>query len=212
MQSGPNVVFLRFILEQTRRIYYFLLYNPPFVIVFYSLFLFLFFNLVSLFYPSSLFFSFFIFFFLYFDISYIQSIIIPGSFFFKIITLLPSLYLSISLSNTYYIYIHSYTHIVSLFSSNKIMSSQSALHNLQIPSHEPIHHLFSPTTLAHDLSYVDNTYYESTDAASRSSSHSPTDRSYSKMTEKSQQSITRMHTVTFNRAINVLSSISRLDL
>ena len=158
------------------------------------------------------FFSFFIFFFLYFDITYIQSIIIPGSFFFKIITLLPSLYLSISLSNTYYIYIHSYTHIVSLFSSNKIMSSQSALHNLQIPSHEPIHHLFSPTTLAHDLSYVDNTYYESTDAASRSSSHSPTDRSYSKMTEKSQQSITRMHTVTFNRAINVLSSISRLDL
>ncbi|KAG2216947.1 hypothetical protein INT45_001418 [Circinella minor] len=92
------------------------------------------------------------------------------------------------------------------------MSSQTALHNLQIPSHEPIHHLFSPTTLAHDLSYVDNTYYESTDSDSRSSSHSPTDGSYSKMTEKSQQSITRMHTVTFNRAINVLSSISRLDL
>ncbi|KAI9494448.1 hypothetical protein BDB00DRAFT_761845 [Zychaea mexicana] len=30
----------------------------------------------------------------------------------------------------------------------------NALHNLQIPPHEPIHHLFSPTTLANDLSYL----------------------------------------------------------
>ena len=88
--------------------------------------------------------------------------------------------------------------------------SSPRLHSLQIPRAAPIHHLFSPTTLARDLSYVDNTYYLSNTPALRSSA-SPTDVAPPKGL-KSQQSITRMHTMTFNRAVNVLSSISRLDL
>ncbi|KAI8063918.1 hypothetical protein BC940DRAFT_335641 [Gongronella butleri] len=60
-------------------------------------------------------------------------------------------------------------------------------------------HLFSPTALSMDLSYVDKTYYDP--PMSRSASR--------KSMEVSQHSL---HSVLFNRALSLLTSMSRLDL
>lgn len=90
--------------------------------------------------------------------------------------------------------------------------------------HHPLHHLFSPTTLKHDLSYVDKTYYPSTNNNNSNSTHpishhnnntSNSNDDDSKITitnEKTQLSITRMHDLVFNRALGMISTVSRLDL
>ncbi|CDH49453.1 predicted protein [Lichtheimia corymbifera JMRC:FSU:9682] len=98
-----------------------------------------------------------------------------------------------------------------------------------IQHHHPLHHLFSPTTLKHDLSYVDKTYYPSTNNSNNNSTHPASSASHhnnnnngnssndddSKImmaNEKTQLSITRMHDLVFNRALGMISTVSRLDL
>lgn len=120
---------------------------------------------------------------------------------------------------------------ISLFLSFSVLflmsTSPSFIHH-----HHPLHHLFSPTTLKHDLSYVDKTYYPSTNNNSNNNSTHPAssishhnnnngnssnssndDDSKIMMTnEKTQLSITRMHDLVFNRALGMISTVSRLDL
>lgn len=67
--------------------------------------------------------------------------------------------------------------------------------------HFPMHHLFSPTTLDHDLTYVDKTYYNA--SQNLASITKPTNE---------KQSSSGVHAVVLNRTISLVTSISRLDL
>ncbi|GAA5813203.1 hypothetical protein MFLAVUS_006677 [Mucor flavus] len=62
----------------------------------------------------------------------------------------------------------------------------------------PMHDLFSPTALDHDLTYVDKTYYN---AATLNNSKA--------VNEKQSNSV---HAIVLNRTISLVTSISRLDL
>lgn len=65
--------------------------------------------------------------------------------------------------------------------------------------HVPMQHLFSPTALDHDLTYVDKTYYDAS-------------RSTEQKSANEKQSSTNIHAMVLNKTINLVNSISRLDL
>jgi hypothetical protein len=69
--------------------------------------------------------------------------------------------------------------------------------------HFPMHHLFSPTALDHDLTYVDKTYYNA--------SPSHTALTEPKSTNE-KQPFTNLHAMVLNKTISLVTSISRLDL
>lgn len=62
----------------------------------------------------------------------------------------------------------------------------------------PMHDLFSPTALDHDLTYVDKTYY-----------NAATLNNPKAINEKQSNSV---HAIVLNRTISLVTSISRLDL
>ncbi|KAI9316702.1 hypothetical protein BX666DRAFT_2155300 [Dichotomocladium elegans] len=98
-------------------------------------------------------------------------------------------------------------------SDNSLTELDTALEGLEHLriSHDPLHDLFSPTTLAHDLMYVDKTYY-----GSRVLAHDPPNvlidgQSWTKNIEKLHLPL-RMHKMISSRPFNLVGSITRLDL
>jgi hypothetical protein len=69
--------------------------------------------------------------------------------------------------------------------------------------HYPMHHLFSPTALDHDLTYVDKTYYNASQNLASNSITKPTNE---------KQSGLGVQAIVLNRTISLVTSISRLDL
>lgn len=77
----------------------------------------------------------------------------------------------------------------------------------------PMLHLFSPTTLKGDLTYVDNTYYDANNISSSSfdvsNNNNNNNNSNRKSIDTSQLSI---NSVMLTKAVGLLSSIKKLDL
>jgi serine/threonine protein kinase len=119
-----------------------------------------------------------------------------------------------------YIYLYIFIHIHNIFLSFfilyihilLIMSSDFTIQTLS-NSHFPMHHLFSPTALDHDLTYVDRTYYESTtpydDQFISNNNNNPI---HDSKLPNEKQITSSVHAIVLNRTINLVTSISRLDL
>ncbi|KAJ8663856.1 hypothetical protein O0I10_000131 [Lichtheimia ornata] len=87
------------------------------------------------------------------------------------------------------------------------IKSRSRLQQLQLTS-DPIDYLFSPTTLARDLSYVDKTYYNE----SRHTSQSLEYHEQATTQKNTPLTTTRMCKMLFHRTFHFISSVSHLEL
>jgi hypothetical protein len=96
------------------------------------------------------------------------------------------------------------------------MSSQFTIRTLfgggGSQQHYPMHHLFSPTALDHDLSYVDKTYYTTSAAVTAAEEEQlhATSESTAKLLPSTEK--TSVHAMVLNRTVSLVNSISRLDL
>jgi hypothetical protein len=75
-----------------------------------------------------------------------------------------------------------------------------------------MHHLFSPTALDHDLTYVDKTYYAAATPQNFTSNHEHHNANSELKGSNEKQITSSIHAMVLNRTINLVSSISRLDL
>jgi hypothetical protein len=104
------------------------------------------------------------------------------------------------------------------------MSSHFAIKTLSRSiDHQPMHHLFSPTALDYDLTYVDKTYYPSSNnsqsndtatAATTTTTTTTTTTLHNNINtlNKLPDKLSSLQNLALHKTLRLVSSISRLDL
>ncbi|EPB92515.1 hypothetical protein HMPREF1544_00528 [Mucor circinelloides 1006PhL] len=96
------------------------------------------------------------------------------------------------------------------------MSSHFTLRTIRSLDHFPMHCLFSPTALDHDLSYVDKTYYQQHQQQHQQQpsllAQGDIKSSTAAITSQSDKQQSTVQSIVLNKTIGLVTSVSRLDL
>lgn len=92
------------------------------------------------------------------------------------------------------------------------MSSHFTLGSIRSLDQFPMHCLFSPTALDHDLSYVDKTYYHQQLPSLSMQGSVKSAAAASAMSSQNDKQHSNVQSIVLNKTIGLVTSVSRLDL